>query len=212
MQANDQHQKVPWTRHHIVMVVLNVPMLILGICELVMGSLCFSFSSNTKVGAFYAGAISVVTGLIGLAFFNSFVKFLYLALVVLACLVNLIGCMVDGIYYAAPIGFISACGNDDGKLWGDSDYYDKLLNDCDEILFEDGNFDCYCVTTGSSNDKCYHYDGEDGFDANNCGPVTDEWGRWLHASWSLCLAMFFYTWILFAAGIANERIASILIC
>lgn len=186
--------------YYAAVVCFNIPMFILGIIQTVIGSITFSFSSNTKCGAFYCGVAGVITSLLSLTFSRKQWNIAYYIFVVLTCAICLIGCMVDGIYYAAPIGFIAACGNDDGKLWGSENYFNDLVDECEDIVLGSGSFDCYCIRTGDAS-ICYHYDGDQGFDSSDCGPVTDTWGRYLHASWSLCLAMFFYTWIMFTAAV-----------
>lgn len=179
------------------------------------GSIVFSFTSNVEIGAFYAGIVAVVTACVSY-FANSHG---FLGALIICCaasaILNLIGTLIDGYliytiiegYLIGTIidgiaysifGYIKACGNDSLQFWGDSSYYDAIIEKCE--LPEDTH-DCYCIISQTS--TCYKFDAGDGFDKDDCNPLVDEYGHLIHISWSLCLAMFFLSLILFVIGCAS---------
>ena len=178
------------------LLLISLPLLALGIAEVVIGMEVFRFTSNkAQLGAWWAGVGAIVTYASG--YFTSGVggNALYIAAVMLCGLVCLAGTLVDGIAFAVA-GKLKACANDNLEYWGYGDLQEDLYDECD---LPNGSADCYCISGASS--LCYHYHAGKGFDKDDCGPLTDEYGQLLKTSYSLCLAMFFGCGVLFFLGL-----------
>jgi hypothetical protein len=109
-------------------------------------------------------------------------------------LVCFIGTLIDGIAFAV-YGYIKTCGNDALEIWGDTTYTADLLEICE---IPRNAHDCYCVT--SKHSECYGFDAGEGFEQEDCDPLVQQYGHLVHISWSICLAMFFLSLILFGIG------------
>lgn len=184
-----------------LILLATLPLFILGIVEIVFGLEIFLFSANARFGAWWAGVGAAATFLSSYFAVDLSGKSCFALLVFLCGLICLVGTLVDGISYAIA-GKIKACGNDNLKFWGHDNLYDNLVDTCD---LPNGNFDCYCLT--GANSMCLHFNSGDGFEKSDCEPLTDEYGRLLKISYSICLAMFFYCGPLFffALGMCCRR-------
>jgi hypothetical protein len=169
----------------------SAPLLILGITEIVFGVEVFQFASNAHFGAWWAGVGATVTFLSGWLTTGIGGKSVFALIIFICAVICFTGTLVDGISYAVA-GKIKICGNDKLEAWGDSSLYDNLIETCN---LPNGNFDCYCMT--GANSLCLHFQSGQGFDEGDCEPLTDDYGRLLKTSYSLCLAMFFYCGPLF---------------
>lgn len=152
--------------------VSAIPLLGLGIVQVVYGTLVYNFTSNIKIGAWYVGILSVVTALLGFSVkFHPALSGAYPLVCILTATVALVGTLIDGIAYAI-IGYLKACGNDGVNYWGESKYFDSVLTACE---LPSSTRDCYCVISTSS--SCFSYDGngKDTFDQGNCDPLLGEY-------------------------------------
>lgn len=154
-----------------LVVLTAIPVFGLGVAEIIIGTIVYTFTSNLNIGAWYVGVFAVITGIIGFfAKFNRALIGVYPVMCFLTATVAFIGTLVDGLSYAF-VGYLKACGNNGVDYWGDSAYYADVLESCE---LPKSTRDCYCVISHSS--SCFSYDGngQDTFDQNNCDPVIHE--------------------------------------
>lgn len=155
-----------------LIIISSIPLLILGLVETVVGFIVYNFTSNIKIGAWYVGMFALVNALIG---FGVMWKVGFSGAYPIMCLVTatvaLIGTLIDGIAYAV-IGYLKACGNNGSDYWGEDDFYENVMEECE---LPATNRDCYCVI--SHNSVCFSYDGngKGTFNQDDCNPLLDEY-------------------------------------
>jgi len=186
--------------HLNLFVLCNLPLLVLGIVQLIYAAEASGFVDSTsdfKPGSYFVGITSLIVFLFTVLmphYGSKTTTFLYVMGLPILALVALIGTLIDGIHFAVA-GYIKSCGNQLGDVWGDVTLFDDVQDEC----FPNGrtnvlNDRCYCVLGAKS--SCYVFREGDGFSSDDCEPLIDDYGHLLKVSYALALTIFFLTWIL----------------
>lgn len=186
--------------HFNLFVFCNIPLLVLGIVQIIYAEEANGFidsNSDFQPGTYAVGIASLIVFVFTLLmphYGSKTTTFIYISMLPILAIVALVGTLIDGIHYAVA-GYIKSCGNELGDLWGDSDFFDDVQEECfPSGISNELNGRCYCVLGAKS--SCYVFREGDGFSADDCEPLIDDYGHLLLVSYSMALTIFFITWIL----------------
>jgi hypothetical protein len=165
--------------------------LLFGIGELIVDLVVYRDHASPKVGAWWAAIIILVSGVLGLISTSRGVVIATCVVSIIAVIVGVIGCAVDGIANTVVTSLEACVSYPEGTVSGDSSYTNTVENSCSFYTDQ-----CCCVT----NDNAVFFYRGGIVNNDNCQNILGEYTQALHGSIALDLLA---TFAVFALSIVT---------